>query len=350
MKLIETLLISLFSLLLLFCGLFYDTMRKLDLISSSSYNPILFLYYFGKFQLSIESNSLFESLITLNYLYYNYNIYSEDIKLAQELLDEIGFFTENKDGYLDKSTTIAIRGFQIVYDFYPDGILHTKTFNKIKEISQSGEKGGFPKFKNPIEGEVTEYNKESENHPNCESQNRCNEIIYYNQCDERWKDLDYFLWEQQTNICQNGSLPVSLAMIASTLADRNVTPIETLKTINDYGLFNKSYYVMEDFMKFYAKKYNLNYEGQFHCSQRSFYEAISKEKYSDSVLIAKVFPNFSIDEGNQKYVIVSSKELKNLFIHDSNFYNGKNITENMKNFISNCYESYVFSRKNNNLK
>ena len=64
-------------------------MRKLDLISKSSYNPILFLYYFGQFKLSIESKSLIESLITLKYLYYNYNIYSEDIKLAQELLNEI---------------------------------------------------------------------------------------------------------------------------------------------------------------------------------------------------------------------------------------------------------------------
>ena len=73
-----------------------------------------------------------------------------------------------------------------------------------------------------------------------------------------------------------------------------------------------------------------------------------KEKNSDSILIAELLPN--LPEGNQKFVIVSSKELKNLFIHDSNFYNGKNITENMSNFIINCYESYVFSRKNKNLK
>ena len=348
MKILETLLISFFSLLLLFSALLYDTMRKLDLILISSYNPILFLYYFGQFQISIESKSLFESLLTLNYLYYNYDIYSEDTKIAQELLNEMGFFILNKNGYLDITTTKAIRGFQIIYEIYPDGILHTKTFEKIKEISNFGEKGGFPNFKYQIEGEVTEYNKESENHPNCESQNRCNEIIYYNQCDKRWKDLDFFLWEKQTNLCKNGSLPVSLAMIVSTLSDRNVTPIETLKAIQDFGLFNESYYVMEDFMKFFAKKYNLNYEGQFHCSQRSFYEAISKEKNSDSILIAELLPN--LPEGNEKFVIVSSKELKNLFIHDSNFYNGKNITENMSNFIINCYESYVFSRKNKNLK
>ena len=160
--------------------------------------------------------------------------------------------------------------------------------------------------------------------------------------------MERFRWEKQTNLCKNGSLPVSLAMIVSTLSDRNVTPIETLKAIQEFGIFNESYYVMEDFMKFFAKKYNLNYEGQFHCSQRSFYEAISKEKNSDSILIAELLPN--LPEGNEKFVIVSSKELKNLFIHDSNFYNGKNITENMSNFIINCYESYVFSRKNKNLK
>ena len=348
MQILPTLLISFISILLLSCVLFYDTMRKLEKISKSSYDPLLFLYYFGQFQISIQSNSLFESLVTLNYLYYNLDIYSEDTKLAQELLNEIGLFTLNQDGYLDQSTTIAIRGFQIIYDLYPDGILHTETLNKIKEISM-GEKGGFPNFKNKIEGEITEYNKESENHPNCESQNRCNEIIYYNQCDKRWKDLDYFIWEEQTNLCKNGSLPVSLAMIVSTLSDRNVTPIETLNAINEYGLYNKSYYVMESFMKFIANKFNLNYEGEFDCSQRDFYEAISKEKNSDSILIAEMFPNFSKDEG-KKFVLVSSKELKNLFIHDSNFSNGKNISEVMINFIDHCYESYVFSRKNQNLK
>ena len=348
MNILATFLISFLSLLLLFGGLIYDSMRKLEVISTSSYDPIVFLYYLGKFELSIRSESIFETFITLNYLYYNYNIYSEDIKLAQELLNELGFSTAYKNGYLDASTTIAIRSFQILYDFYPDGILHTTTLNKIKEISNFGEKGGFPKFKNPIKGEITEYNKESENQPNCKSQNRCNEIIYYNQCDERWKNLDYYLWEK-TNLCKNGSLPVSLAMIASTLSDRNITPIETLKTIHEFGLYNKSYYVMEEFMYYFAKQYNLNYVGEFNCEQRSFYEAISKEKYSDSLIIAEMFPNFSKTEG-KKFVIISSKELKNLFIHDPNFYDGKKITEDVEMFIYNCYEVYVFNRKNNNLK
>ena len=111
MKILETLLISFFTLLLLFSGLLYDTMRKLDVVLISSYNPILFLYYFGQFQISIESKSLFESLLTLNYLYYNYDIYSDDTKIAQELLNEMGFFILNKNGYLDITTTKAIRGF-----------------------------------------------------------------------------------------------------------------------------------------------------------------------------------------------------------------------------------------------
>ena len=345
MNILATFLISFLSLLLLFGGLIYDSMRKLEVISTSSYNPILFLYYLGKFELSIRSNSIFETFITLNYLYYNYNIYSEDIKLAQELLNELGFSTAYKNGYLDASTTIAIRSFQILYDFYPDGILHTTTLNKIKEISNFGEKGGFPKFKNPIKGEITEYNKESENHPNCESQNRCYEIVYYNQCDERWKNLNYFLYNYQTTLCKNGSLPVSLAMIVSTLSNRNVTPIETLNTINEYGLFNKSYYVMEDFMNYFAKKYNLNYNGQFYCSKRNFYEAITKEKNSDSILITEMYPNYWKDEGNKRYTLITSKELNSLFFQDSNFYNGKNISENVDKFINNCYESYVFSRK-----
>jgi hypothetical protein len=123
MNILATFLISFLSLLLLFGGLIYDSMRKLEVISTSSYNPILFLYYLGKFELSIRSNSIFETFITLNYLYYNYNIYSEDIKLAQELLNELGFSTSYKNGCLDASTTIAIRSFQILYDFYPDGIV-----------------------------------------------------------------------------------------------------------------------------------------------------------------------------------------------------------------------------------
>ena len=169
MKILISLLISFFSILLILSGLIYDSMRKLEEIGTSSYDPIIFLYFFGKFQLSIEAKSIFETFITLNYIYYNYNIYSDEIKLAQELLNKIGFSTEGKNGYVDKSTTIAIRNFQIFYNFYPDGILHTNTLNKIKEISNLGEKGGFPHFENPIEGEIDEYNKESENHPNCES-------------------------------------------------------------------------------------------------------------------------------------------------------------------------------------
>ena len=39
-----------------------------------------------------------------------------------------------------------------------------------------------------------------------------------------------------------------------------------------------------------------------------------------------MFPNFSKDEG-RKFVLVSSKELKNLFIHDPNFSNGKKISD-----------------------
>ena len=185
MKILNFLLIFFFSILLILSGLIYDSMRKLEKIYTSSYDPILFLYYFGKFSLSIEAKSNFETFITLNYIYYNYNQYSDEIKLAQELLNKIGFSTEEKNGYVDRSTTIAIRNFQIFYNFYPDGILHTNTLNKIKEISNLGEKGGFPHFENPIEGEINEYNKESDNHPNCESQNRCHEIVYYNQCDER---------------------------------------------------------------------------------------------------------------------------------------------------------------------
>jgi hypothetical protein len=345
MKILISLLISFFSILLILSGLIYDSMRKLEEIGTSSYDPIIFLYYFEKFQLSIEAKSIFETFITLNYIYYNYNIYSDEIKLAQELLNKIGFSTEGKNGYVDKSTTIAIRNFQIFYNFYPDGILHTNTLNKIKEISNLGEKGGFPHFENPIEGEIDEYNKESENHPNCESQNRCYEIVYYNQCDERWKNLNYFLYDYQTNLCKNGSLPVSLAMIVSTLSNRNVTPIETLNTINEYGLFNKSYYVMEHFMNYFAKKYNLNYNGHFYCSKRSFYEAITKEKNSDSIIITEMFPNYWKDEGNKRYTLITSKELNSLFFQDSNFFNGKNISENVDKFINNCYESYVFSRK-----
>jgi len=344
MKFLEYFLISFFSILIILIGLIYDSMKKLETIYTSSYDPILFLYYFEKFRLTIEAKSFLETYITLNYLYYNYNEYSDDVKLAQELLNKIGFSTEEADGYIGKSTTIAIRNFQIFYDFYPDGILHTNTLNKIKEISNSGEKGGFPYFENPIEGEITEYNKESENHPNCESQNRCYEIVYYNQCDERWKNLNYFLYTQ-TTLCKNGSLPVSLAMIVSTLSDRNVTPIETLNTINEYGLFNKSYYVMEDFMKYFANKYNLKYNGQFYCSKRNFYEAITKEKNSDSILITEMFPNYWKDEGSNRYTLITSKELNDLFLQDSNFLNGKKITETVDKFINNCYESYVFSRK-----
>ena len=42
----------------------FTQLTKLEKITKSSYDPLLFLYYFGQFQLSIQSNSLFESLVT----------------------------------------------------------------------------------------------------------------------------------------------------------------------------------------------------------------------------------------------------------------------------------------------
>ena len=76
-----------------------------------------------------------------------------------------------------------------------------------------------------------------------------------------------------------------------------------------------------------------------------FMKLLLKKKILILFLITEMYPNYWKDEGNKRYTLITSKELNSLFFQDSNFYNGKNISENVDKFINNCYESYVFSRK-----
>lgn len=50
--------------------------------------------------------------------------------------------------------------------------------------------------------------------------------VYYMQTDKRWKDVDYSVKGENTNIGESGCGPTSAAMLIETITGKKFTPVD----------------------------------------------------------------------------------------------------------------------------
>jgi len=268
-------------------------------------------------------------------------IYSEENKHIQEMLIQLSYScgSSGADGWYGPSTLEAVAAFQKDNSLTVDGIAGTQTVNKLEEKTNGGTttSGGSPDI-TPVGGEVTSENKDSSPHPPCDSQNRCYEEVYYNQCDSRWKNTMYSdRHDSSHTMCTSGCGPTSMAMVVATIKDRSITPEQPAAYAVDHGLKDDDSGTYWSFFCSYAKSIGISCE-QVDCGSKMSYV---KSKIDDGYLgVASMGPGQWTSAGH--YIAINSIDGNYIWAHDPNYKSGKSSSQSISQFQKECRQVWLF--------
>jgi len=266
--------------------------------------------------------------------------YSSENRHVQEMLIQLGYScgSSGADGWYGPSTISAVANFQRDYALTVDGIAGPETVSKLEELtSGGGSEGGSPSI-TPVSGDVNSDNKDSSPHPPCDSQNRCYEEVYYNQCDSRWKNVMYSDQNSASHtICTSGCGPTSMAMVVATLKDRSITPQTPAAYAVEHGMKDDDVGTYWSFFCSYAKKVGLKCE-QVDCTNSKM--SYIKSKINGGALgIAAVGPGQWTKGGH--FISVNSFDGNYIWAHDPNYSSGKSAKQSISQFVEECTQFWI---------
>jgi len=268
--------------------------------------------------------------------------YSSENKHIQEMLIQLGYSCgkSGADGWYGPATIDAVASFQRDYSLQVDGIAGPETTNKLEDLTNGGESGGSPSI-TPVSGDVNSNNKDSSPHPPCDSQNRCYQEVYYNQCDSRWKNTMYSDRNSASHtICTSGCGPTAMAMVVATLKDRAITPEEPAAYAVAHNMKDDDVGTYWSFFCSYAKTIGLGCE-QVDCSNSKI-SYIKSKINGGSLGVAVMGPGQWTSAGH--FIAVNSFDGDYVWAHDPNYKTGKEAKQKTSQFLNECNQFWIFTR------
>ena len=191
-----------------------------------------------------------------------------------------------------------------------------------------------------VGGKVTNTNKESSPHPPCDSQIRCHQEVYYNQCDSRWSSHMYSSKNNKAKtICNCGCGPSAMAMVVSTYANRAVTPVEMAEYSMKHGMVQDGAGTYWTFFCSAAKAYGLKCQ-QLDC--RGNMQKIREAIDGGALGIASMSKGQWTQGGH--FISVNSFDGNHIWAHDPNYRSGKKSSQLISQFEKECKQFWIIRK------
>ncbi|ELP92317.1 hypothetical protein EIN_122280 [Entamoeba invadens IP1] len=291
-----------------------------------------------KYGLKVDGDAGPETIAKLEQL----TNYSAQTKHVQTMLIQLGYNCgpTGADGFDGTQTIAAIKQFQSDYGLQVDGIAGPQTIAKLEELTSGkpSSGSGSPAIQ-PVGGNVNSNNQNSSPYPPCQSQTRCHQEVYYNQCDGRWK---YSMYSDRGNtgntICTSGCGPTAMAMVVATFKDRSVTPVQMAQYSMDHGMKNDNEGTYWEFFCSVASKYGMRCE-QRSCSDMNY---IRSKIDAGALGIASMAPGQWTQGGH--FISINSFDGDMLWAHDPNYREGKSVSQKISTFKSECKQFWILQK------